>query len=481
MWHGSRRSLISLLPALFFLLYASLLAVDIAHLLFAHPLACIHLDTRFHQYLINQHLIMSTSQPQAASPATEPPAASSNIENTPPQSPAIPSRSVARSGANTGANVDPTSNQDAANPTAGAPTPGSATRPVAAAQATTTDEPLSMNDKLNAGDRYWKFKFALMAVLIITGLIGIGCFGWLITTPAFAVADTNSSYYWALWPSLLTWTISIIWCGICIIVFVVRKRTVQPGLRVSMDLLLWLAFIVTALFSLLALMTLMDWGRYGGPDEWEYDYSSSSYNGDYVLASNNTWVWQENTAYITAPRDCTSSNSPFSEMHFKDCAEQDAYINKVWAEKSHRYNVNLTGVVCQFFGLVLHFVLFVWACVDTNRYNRTKVSKDAEKIAAGIVQTMISNGAIIPPPGQAYMRPDMGQMYYQAPPQGYPVQPMYMPQAPGQPQQFVQPQHMGQQQYMVPAQYHMGNHGTVGQAVGVAGPSNEKSAGPRYA
>lgn len=90
---------------------------------------------------------------------------------------------------------------------------------------------------------------------------------------------------------------------------------------------------------------------------------------------------------------------------------------------------------------------------------------------------MIGNGAIIPPPGQAHMQAGMGQrMYYQAPPQGYPVQHMHMQQAPGQQQQFAMPQQMGQQQYMVPMQYHPGQQG-----VGVAGPSNEKGAGPRYA
>ncbi|EUC51020.1 hypothetical protein COCMIDRAFT_243 [Bipolaris oryzae ATCC 44560] len=416
---------------------------------------------------------MSISQPQVAPPATGAPAASSNPQDYISQSPVIPSESVTRPSANTNANV----NQDTPIVPAGTPSPDPNTIPTAAA----ADEPLSLNDKLNAGDRYWKFKFAIMTVIIITGLVGIGCFAWLMTTRTGVSDYYILDSYWALWPSLISWSISIAWCLICIIVFIVRKRTVHPGVRVSMELLLWLAFIVTALFALLSLQNIMDYGIYGGPDEWGYDYSSSSSHGDYVLAANNTWVWQEDTSYITSPRDCTSRYSVFSEMNFKDCAEQDAFVNKLWAEKPQRARVNLTGVVCQFFGLVLHFVLFVWACVDTHRRNRTKVSKDAEKLAAGIVQTMIGNGAIIPPPGQAHVQPSMGQrMYYQVPPQGYTVQHMYMQQAPGQ-QQFATPQQMGQQGYMVPMQYHSGQQGANAPGVGIAGPSSEKGTGPRYA
>jgi hypothetical protein len=348
--------------------------------------------------------------------------------------------------------------------------------------ATETEEHLSFNDKLNAADRYWKFKFGFQAILIITGLVGIGCFGWLMSSRDRAVDDNEiSTYsydsYWSLWPGILTWSASIVWVAICIIVLLVRKRPVHPGLRVSVDLILWLAFIVTAMFALLAVQELLDWGLYGGPDRWNYDYSGN--DGDYVLASNNTWVWEQDTSYINSPRDCTR----YTE--FKDCAEQDAYVNKLWAEKGQRSNVTMTGVVCQFFGLVIHFALFVWACVDTHRHNRSKVSKDAEKIAANIVQTMITNGAVVPPPGQAHMKPPPGQvMYYQMPPnqQGYPMQPMYMQSGPGQMQQFGQyPQMMQQQQRMVPGQYPMGQSGMAAPAMSAAAPMNEKSAGPRYA
>lgn len=418
---------------------------------------------------------MSSSHPSAAPQAAEETILPAAAPTTPTPAPAP--RSFSRpTTANANANV--ASNDAAATAPINTTVP-TTTSPVVGPQAVTTagDPSLTFNEKLNAGDRYWKFKFALMAILIITGLIGIGCFAWLIASvPAGSDYDFGYDSYSYLWYSFITWSVSIIWCVVCILVFVVRKRTVHPGVRVTLDLLLWLAFIITALFSVLGLLVLMSFGE-DGTLEGYFGYGN---NGEYVLAANNTWVWQQDSSYISYPRDCTSTSNSYSQAGFANCDAQDAYVNRVWHDKPHRVNVELTGVVCQFFGLVLHFALFVWACVDTNHRNRTKVSKDAEKLAAEIVQTMITNGAVVPPPGQAYVRPAMGQaMYYQLPPQqGYPMQPMYMEPAQG-------PQPMGhqkqQQQPTVPVQYPMGQRGMSGPATGAAGPSNEKGKGARYA
>jgi hypothetical protein len=343
------------------------------------------------------------------------------------------------------------------------------------------EEAPTLNAKLNNADRYWKFKAALQAIAIITGLIGVGTIGWCVsTTPINDDLTYGYDEYWTLWPSLITFAVSIIWCAACILGLIVRKRPVHPGLRVSIDLLLWLGFLVTALFAMVSLMELLQWGE-GGMNNYGY---SSSY-GDYELQANGTWVWEtsrssssdsdsDSTTSYTRPCDRNSSSYSFSDT-FSNCAEQDAYINKLWQAKPHRASVETTGIVCQFFGLVLHFALFVWACVDCHRYNRSKISKDAEKMAANIVQTMITNGAIIPPPGQAHMRPvapwghqQMG--YYQLPPQqgqAYPMMAMHPQSNPMGPP--------GQQQY------HMPQGGMAPAAPGVAGPSNEKSEGPRYA
>jgi hypothetical protein len=362
------------------------------------------------------------------------------------------------------------------NPSATAP--GATVPPATAPLATTTDEPNNLNGKLNNADRYWKFKGALQIVAIITGLIGLGTIGWCVsTTPMNDSLTYGYDEYWTLWPSLITFSVSIVWCAACILGLIMRKRPLHPGLRVAIDLLLWLSFLVTALFAMVSLFEIRQWGEDGSLDTYGFGYSSYGY---YELAANGTWVWDQrsdSSSSSNTARNCDSRSSSSSYSGFANCAEQDAYVNQLWQEKPHRQSVELTGVVCQWFGLVLHFAIFVWACVDCHRYNRSKVSKDAEKIAANIVQTMISNGAVVPPPGQAHMRPmaPWGQQmgYYQLPQNGqaYPMVAMYpqgMQQGQQMPQQFHAPQGMA-----------MGMAGPG--APGATGPSNEKVENPRYA
>ncbi|KAF1847761.1 uncharacterized protein K460DRAFT_275606 [Cucurbitaria berberidis CBS 394.84] len=334
-------------------------------------------------------------------------------------------------------------------------------------QIPTSERPVSFNEKLNTGDRYWKFKSALQTILIITGFIGVGCIGWSMSTTSLMSDSLDWPSTLAMWPELLTFCISIVWCAVCILVFVLRKKPVHPGTRVALELLLWLGFVATALFVLLLWRSATEWHSRSDITYAPYD------RGNYELANNGTWVWEpyhsrsSDDSDVSSVRGCDNNNT-YSRNIFTNCAEQDAYMNKLWREKPHRANVLLTAVVCQFFGLVLHFALFVWACVDTNHYNRNKVSKDAEKLAAGIVQTMIDRGAILPPPGQAYTQPAGGQgMYYQLPPQqAYPLATMYPQRIPGQHEQ------------MAPGQYRAASPAAPGPAVG---PSNEKGQGPLYA
>lgn len=358
--------------------------------------------------------------------------------------------------------------------------PSATTIPPPASQDVAATAQPTLNETLNSRDRYWKFKTVLQIVTIIVGIIGIGAVAWSVQT-----ASTNNYYFYsyelvATWPSLITFAISIIWCLTCILVLVVKKRPIHPGLRVAMDLLLWLGFLVTGLFAVVVLVYVMDWGTNG-------DFGFSSSYGDYELQPNGTWVWENSSSsstYSSRSRDCARSSSSYNYYGFSNCAEQDAYINDLWQKKPHRVSIILMGVVCNFIVLLLHFVLFVWACVDEHRRRHSRVSQDAEKLAANIVQTMIQNGAIIPPPSQAHMKPipygqpgnyhlAPGQMYPMAYPQGHVMQyNQQQPQqgSPGHPlaQQHAGPQMAEQRPDLPPRPV-------------VAGPSNEKSQGPRYA
>lgn len=323
-------------------------------------------------------------------------------------------------------------------------------------------------DNAPKDDFAWMLKIGGRAVLIVVGLIGLGCIAWAFST-AIGSGSGYSYYYdyitderWSLPWALITFSLSILWSAICVFVYLFRSRPVHPGLAVAFDLILWLAFIPTALFALVALTSLKNWGADGSLGYGSY--------GEYNLNSNGTWVWEWDSRafdpdyYYSPPeRDCnstSSSRSSYSSYRFSTCEEEEAFINDFWHNKPERERIVTAGVACQFIGLVVHFALFVWACVDTNIRNRSKNSKDAEKLAAEIVMNMVRNGAIIPPPGQAHMRPPVGMypVYAQPMPGQYYPQPM-----PGQPQ----PQ-MYQQPYPLAPQQ-------------AATSSTEKSEGQRYA
>lgn len=303
-----------------------------------------------------------------------------------------------------------------ATPTAPMPTP--APRVVAPTTAMPGGLPTVLNasrgfrQKLDAGERHWRWKVALRAFLIIVGIVGIGCVGF-----ATAVARSEKLSYeygfddeWALSWCLITFAISVVWCAIVVLVLLIRKAPVHPGVAVSVDLILWLAYIPTALFAIVAVLSVISWGENGRI----YSYSSSG--GDYLQASNGTWVWNA-TQYSSSRntvRDCDSRSS-YSSYSFKNCEEQDAYINAIWESKGHRAGIEIAGVVCQFIGLVFHLGLFIWACVDTYYRNSKKVSKDAEQLAADIVMNMVKSGAIIPAPSSNYYPPAQNPNPHQQP------------------------------------------------------------------
>lgn len=283
----------------------------------------------------------------------------------------------------------------------------------AATQNATIEAPQTLNERVNAVDRYWKFKGAIQVGVIVSGLIGIGAVASLTAT------WPHDGYFFANipdapWPSMISFGISIVWCLSCFANIVRCKRPFAPGARVAWELLLWLGFGVSCFFATIYFESFLRWGA----DKELHAFSS--YEGSYELQSNNTWVWMSGGSFYSYPRTCGSHI-------FRTCEQQDAYINEKWSQKPHRTQIELMSVVCQYISLTLHLTLFVWACIDTHMYNNSKVSQDAEKLAANIIETMVNNGAIIPPPGQARMRPiPWGQpSHYALPQQGsYPMVPV---------------------------------------------------------
>ncbi|KAF2008099.1 hypothetical protein P154DRAFT_568919 [Amniculicola lignicola CBS 123094] len=252
--------------------------------------------------------------------------------------------------------------------------------------------PQTLRAKLDAGEQHWVWKYSLRTLLIVIGIIGVGCVAWIISSSSKGPYGFRDWYY-VMW-SLITFSASVIWCAICIFVFLLRREHtgVHPGAAVGIDLVLWLAYIPTAMMMLIGAVNVMEWGRGGRIGQ----YSSYGY---FYQQDNGTWAWNmtEYDAYVGRQRDCSIGGryNIWEGYGFDSCAEEDAYINTLWKAKDRRVGVEMTASVCQFLGLLLHLTLFIWACVDTHRRNRRKTSKEAEKLAANIVMNMVRNGAIV--------------------------------------------------------------------------------------
>ncbi|KAF1962117.1 hypothetical protein CC80DRAFT_487651 [Byssothecium circinans] len=384
-------------------------------------------------------------------------------------------------------------------PPAAAPANPSIAHPSTASTLAPTPAPQTFYDKLNAGDRNWQWKIGMRAVLVVISLIGLGCAAWVVAnftnkTMYYGYsfdADDGASIPW----TLITFTLTILWSTACILVFALRKshKPLHPGAQVGVDLILWLGYIFTGLFAVIAVLSVRDYGstgviggHYSGDGPWNY------------VQGNNTWVYNATSSYSSSyssssrSRNCDSSYSS-SSTGFETCAALDEYVNHLWQTKNARFNAELCATVCQFMALFLHLVLFIWACVDTNRLNSSKVSKDAEKLAADIIQNMIKCGAIVPPPGQAHMRPMAAGVM---PPQMIPGYPQYAqyPGYLGYPQYHQHPAFAQQPQQVPPPQpprpqqtQHFSRPLSApgspqpGSQPPIPSSSNEKSMGPRFA
>jgi hypothetical protein len=294
------------------------------------------------------------------------------------------------------------------------------------------------------------WKLGLRVSCVVLAIIGIGCMGWAVaTSPPYGPYTYELSDQLTLSWTLITFGVSAIWCSICILVLLIRKRPCHPGVAVGMDLLLWLAFIPTAMLALMGVISIARFGIDGEIGRY------SSY-GSYELAINGTWIWNatEYDTYFQNSRDCSLDGSytkQYNDYGFDSCEEEDAYVNALWAAKPNRMRVEITGTVCQFLGFFLHFALFVWACVDTHRRNRRKVSRDAERLAGDIVMKMVRSGAVIPPQNQpAGPYQQIPDAYQRGAPYGggWPI-PGPAPMARGPPQQMM-PMARGPPQQMMP-------------------------------
>ncbi|MCJ1479509.1 hypothetical protein MMC13_008195 [Lambiella insularis] len=240
---------------------------------------------------------------------------------------------------------------------------------------------------LHDGERYWAWKLALRVITIVLALVSIGLLAW-------ASSPYNQVFSYEFW--LVVWEfiplgISIIWNVANIIVLLVRKRPMHPGTDVGVDLLLWLALIAASIFAMFAAISELQW------QYLDYDYSEPTNEFNYVQLPNGTYGYVDghyvqalngSSYYVTG-----NSSDPIACDGFASCAEENQLFNQ-----HHNLGViELVGAIFSCIIVLLHFTLFVWACVDTHNRRGRKVDKRATKLAQSMIAEMTERG-ILPAP-----------------------------------------------------------------------------------
>lgn len=114
----------------------------------------------------------------------------------------------------------------------------------------------------------WFAKFVLRIVTLLVCIISLGL--------AIATFIRTLSIIWLVIPLVL----SITWNLANIIVRLCRARPMHPGANVGCDLILWLMFLVAAIFCFsLSIFLVEDYGFYNGYESSEVDNNCGDYNG----------------------------------------------------------------------------------------------------------------------------------------------------------------------------------------------------------
>ncbi|MCJ1401000.1 hypothetical protein MMC11_004212 [Xylographa trunciseda] len=239
---------------------------------------------------------------------------------------------------------------------------------------------------LHDGERYWAWKLALRATAIVFALVSVGCFAWA-SSPANE--SLSNFFYFVPW-EFIPLGVSIIWNVANVIVLFARKRPIHPGANVGMDLVLWLGLLAASLSAVVAVLQEVQWTS-------NYFEFSDINSLNYIQLPNGTYGYVDGH-YTEAPNGTEyyvtgDSSDPVACGGYYDCDLQSRHVNR-----HHTLGiVEAVGVAFSFVVLLLHFTLFVWACVDTHRRRSRKLDKRAHKIAQNIIAEMTQRGTLPQP------------------------------------------------------------------------------------
>ncbi|KAF2090123.1 hypothetical protein K490DRAFT_62999 [Saccharata proteae CBS 121410] len=249
-----------------------------------------------------------------------------------------------------------------------------------AAPAVETDAP-TRTSRFHFEEHLWIWKASLRAFTIIICLIGVIIFAWAAAYKYSAsygdeygdwLDGAVSGFY------IIPLGLSIIFNFIVLLVLFLRKRPAHPGIAVGIDLILWLALLATGLLATGGAYTAYYWSS---------SYYGNGYDDNGYYDNGGSYVYNATLGYEVYVPDSSTETPCYP---FDSCAQQAQVESAVM----HRGVVEFVGVAMTFTALLLHFVLFVWACVDTHRRNGSTTQKKARVIADQIIAEMRDQGQL---------------------------------------------------------------------------------------
>ncbi|KAL9117056.1 MAG: hypothetical protein Q9187_006411 [Circinaria calcarea] len=185
--------------------------------------------------------------------------------------------------------------------------------------------------------------------------------------------------------------VSILWNGANIIVRLSRPRPMHPGANVGMDLVLWLALIVTGLLATVAAVRNLN--SISNESNNQSSKPVKNPDGTYSYIYGEYGYFQNGT-YGFVPDGTPGARCP----DFSSCAARAVATSSI----HHLGMVEAVGSGFTFLAVLLHFTLFVWACVDVHRGNNGRVEGRAAAMAQTIIAQMADRGVL--PSGQQTQR-----------------------------------------------------------------------------
>ena len=122
------------------------------------------------------------------------------------------------------------------------------------------------------------------------------------------------------------------------------RTPIHPGANVALDLITWLAFFCTLV----------------------YTYFASA-----------AWLYLSTRNYSSLENACYNSNGSY---YYGDCVNFDTEVNVLRSDSLHTSSIiALVAAVVGSVDLVIHFVLFVLACIDTHRVRHPQRYPDCNR------------------------------------------------------------------------------------------------------